>query len=184
SCLKVICTSSPLPIGAYPLGEAFTTKHSLYQIKCRLRTKDLASTEITRTYPDLAHVHRATRLDFRFLDVSGLRASKGSIIQIQIKDMQSSIDSAGWIRWIVQIIPGDPPMTIARAHLVDPSVTRWYHCVTRCVRRAFLLGEGMHDRKSWIERRLEELAEIFSVAPAGTLGLPRERHAHARLRRL
>ena len=38
-------------------------------------------------------------------------------------------------------------MTIARAHLVDPSVTRWYHCVTRCVRRAFFLGEGMHDRK-------------------------------------
>ncbi len=58
-------------------------------------------------------------------------------------------------------------MTIARAHLVDPAVTRWYHCVTRCVRRAFLLGEGMHDRKSWIEHRLEELAEIFSVAVAG-----------------
>jgi len=58
-------------------------------------------------------------------------------------------------------------MTIARAHLVDPSVTRWYHCVTRCVRRAFLLGEGMHDRKSWIEHRLEELAEISSVAVAG-----------------
>src|SRR5271165_2003929 len=37
----------------------------------------------------------------------------------------------------------------------------------RCVRRAFLLGEGMHDRKGWIEHRLEELAEIFSVAVAG-----------------
>jgi hypothetical protein len=24
-------------------------------------------------------------------------------------------------------------MTLARAQLVDPSVTRWYHCVTRCV---------------------------------------------------
>ena len=24
-------------------------------------------------------------------------------------------------------------MTMARAHLVDVSVTRWYHCVTRCV---------------------------------------------------
>ena len=33
-------------------------------------------------------------------------------------------------------------MTMARAHLVNPSVTRWYHCVTRCLRRAFLLGEA------------------------------------------
>ena len=44
-------------------------------------------------------------------------------------------------------------MTMARAHLVDPSVTRWYHCVTRCVRRALLTErsalqpQGM-DRKS------------------------------------
>ena len=32
-------------------------------------------------------------------------------------------------------------MAIARAHLVDTSLTRWYDCVTRCVRKAFLLGE-------------------------------------------
>ena len=32
-------------------------------------------------------------------------------------------------------------MTIARVHLVDPLVSRWYHCITRCVRRAKLLGE-------------------------------------------
>jgi len=58
-------------------------------------------------------------------------------------------------------------MAIARAHLVDLSVTCWYHCVTRCVRRAFLLGEGPNDRKVWIGIRLEELAQIFSVAVGG-----------------
>jgi hypothetical protein len=56
---------------------------------------------------------------------------------------------------------------IARARCVDPSVTRWYHCVTRCVRRAFLLGEGNSDRKQWIENRLEELARVFSIAVGG-----------------
>jgi len=72
-------------------------------------------------------------------------------------------------------------MTIARAPLVNPSVTRWYHCVTRCVRRAFLLEEGMHDRKSWIEHRLEELAEIFSVAVAGFAILDNHLHLLVRL---
>ncbi|MGO9812754.1 MAG: hypothetical protein ACLP53_18550, partial [Isosphaeraceae bacterium] len=61
-------------------------------------------------------------------------------------------------------------MMIARAHLVDPSVTRWYHRVTRCVRRAFLLGEGMHDRKGWIEHRLEERAEIGTFSRGGFPG--------------
>jgi putative transposase len=58
-------------------------------------------------------------------------------------------------------------MTMARAQLVDVSLARWYHCVTRCVRRAFLLGEGNHKRKEWIENRLEELSDIFAVAVGG-----------------
>ena len=58
-------------------------------------------------------------------------------------------------------------MTMPRAHLVDPAVTRWYHCVTRCVRRAFLLSEGPVNRQEWIERRLEELASIFAIAVGG-----------------
>ena len=58
-------------------------------------------------------------------------------------------------------------MAIARAKLVDLTVTRWYHCVSRCVRKAFLLGEGEHSRQEWLENRLEELAEIFAVAVGG-----------------
>jgi hypothetical protein len=38
-------------------------------------------------------------------------------------------------------------MTMARAQFVDVSLARWYHCVTRCVRRAFLLAEGGQNRK-------------------------------------
>src|SRR6202035_5856621 len=72
-------------------------------------------------------------------------------------------------------------MTIARAHLVDPSVSRWYHCITRCVRRAFLLGEGQSDRKVWIETRLRELAEIFSVAVGGFSVLDNHLHLLVRL---
>ena len=58
-------------------------------------------------------------------------------------------------------------MAIARSQLIDTTVARWYHCISRCVRRAFLLGEGPHDRKGWIENRLEELAQIFAIAGGG-----------------
>ena len=71
-------------------------------------------------------------------------------------------------------------MTIARVHLVDPIVSRWYHCITRCVRRAKLLGEGQ-DRKEWIENRLKELAEIFGVSVAGFAVLDNHLHLLVRL---
>ena len=39
--------------------------------------------------------------------------------------------------------------------------------MTRCVRGALLLGEESFDRKLWIERRIEKLAEIFAVSVGG-----------------
>src|SRR5271166_353830 len=72
-------------------------------------------------------------------------------------------------------------MAIARAHLVNPALARWYHCITRCVRRAFLLGEGECDRKAWIEQRLKELAEIFAVAVGGFAVLDNHLHVLVRL---
>lgn len=32
-------------------------------------------------------------------------------------------------------------MTMPRRQLVDVAVTRYYHCISHCVRRAFLYGE-------------------------------------------
>jgi hypothetical protein len=73
-------------------------------------------------------------------------------------------------------------MTIACSQLIDPSVARWYHCVSRCVRRAFLLREGRHDREGRIENRLENLeARIASSAqsaiPTFPIGEPSARFA-------
>jgi Transposase IS200 like len=72
-------------------------------------------------------------------------------------------------------------MTIARAQLVDVSLARWYHCITRCVRRAFLLGEGDDNRKEWLEKRLQELAEIFAVAVGGFSVMDNHLHLLVRL---
>ena len=58
-------------------------------------------------------------------------------------------------------------MTMPRRQVVDVSVTRYYHCISRCVRRAFLCGEGVPHRKAWIEARLEVLAKHFAVSVCG-----------------
>ena len=71
-------------------------------------------------------------------------------------------------------------MTIARRQLIDTSVTRWYHCMTRCVRQALLLGEGTFNRKEWIEDRIEELAQIFAMGVGGFSVM--DNHLHVLLR--
>ncbi len=75
-------------------------------------------------------------------------------------------------------------MTTARSKLVDVSLSRWYHCISRCVRRAFLLAEGSDtatgDRKAWNERRLKELDAIFAISVGGFSVM--DNHLHLLLR--
>jgi hypothetical protein len=43
-------------------------------------------------------------------------------------------------------------MTQPRFAQVSPSDTPWYHCVSRCVRRAFLCGEDAYSGVSYEHR--------------------------------
>ncbi len=62
------------------------------------------------------------------------------------------------------------PMTHARSILIPPGSPGTFHCVSRCVRRAFLCGEdrltgrSFEHRRQWVEDRIHELAGIFGVA--------------------
>ncbi len=71
-------------------------------------------------------------------------------------------------------------MTMARGQLVDSTVTPYYHCISRCVRRAFLCGEGCEHRKQWVEDRLKELASIFAIEVCAYAVL--DNHLHVVLR--
>jgi REP element-mobilizing transposase RayT len=72
-------------------------------------------------------------------------------------------------------------MTAARSQLVDVSVTRYYHCISRCVRRAFLCGEGFEHRKQWIEDRLQTLSECFAASVCGFAVMDNHLHVLVRL---
>ena len=57
----------------------------------------------------------------------------------------------------------------AREAQVDLSATPYYHCISRCVRRAFLCGEDGYSgqnydhRKGWFLDRLRHASEVFAI---------------------
>ncbi|MHC5025338.1 MAG: transposase [Planctomycetota bacterium] len=54
-------------------------------------------------------------------------------------------------------------MPTPRRLLVDRSEPGYYHCISRCVRQAFLCGGEFEHRRAWIEERTRELASIFAI---------------------
>jgi len=60
-------------------------------------------------------------------------------------------------------------MAVARHILVHPETTPYYHCITRCVRRAFLCGEDVASgknfdhRKQWVVEKLQQLSKAFCI---------------------
>jgi len=60
-------------------------------------------------------------------------------------------------------------VTDARKDIHDPEIEGFFHCYTRCVRRAYLCGvdsytgKSFEHRKHWIRSRLAELVQIFAI---------------------
>ena len=60
-------------------------------------------------------------------------------------------------------------MTKSRKSLISLEATPYYHCVSRCVRRAFLCGEDHHTgksyehRRAWLEDKLLSLPKVFAI---------------------
>ena len=60
-------------------------------------------------------------------------------------------------------------MTVPRSQQIDLEATPYYHCISRCVRRAYLCGEdevtgqNYEHRKEWIASRMKYLSRIFGI---------------------
>lgn len=60
-------------------------------------------------------------------------------------------------------------MPIARKNQISLDDTRYYHCISRCVRRAFLFGidrltkRSFDHRKDWLVKRFHQLSAAFAI---------------------
>jgi len=73
-------------------------------------------------------------------------------------------------------------MAIARSKLIDISRPGWIHCISRCVRRAFLCGDDVEHRKQWVEERLQLLHRCYAVDVAAFAVMANHLHLVVRMR--
>ena len=72
-------------------------------------------------------------------------------------------------------------MALPREQIVSNEIANWYHVVNRCVRRAYLCGEGFEHRKEMIRQRLIHLSKIFCIEIASYAIMDNHLHIVMRL---
>ncbi len=74
-------------------------------------------------------------------------------------------------------------MTQARRRLVNLRDPGWVHCVSRCVRRAFLVDgdSASSSRKAWVEQRLGVVGSVFSCHVAAYAVMSNHLHVVVRM---
>jgi hypothetical protein len=70
-----------------------------------------------------------------------------------------------------------------RKSLIAVESTPYYHCVARCVRRAYLCGDDVQTgknyehRRAWLEDKLLELPNVFAIDVAAYAIMSNHYHA-------
>ena len=79
-------------------------------------------------------------------------------------------------------------MTYARSEIVEKGTVGVYHCVSRCVRRAFLCGndklsgKSFEHRREWIRGRLSLLVDLFAVEVIAYAAMSNHLHSVIKVR--
>ena len=73
-------------------------------------------------------------------------------------------------------------MPTPRSQLISLDDTPWYHCISRCVRKAWLCGFDKDNgtdyeyRREWVVERLELLSQVFSIEIAAFAVMSNHHH--------